>query len=787
MSTRLGGLLRAHRGAVGLSREALAERAGLSVEAIRALENGRRRYPRASTIEHLAGALGLPEAEQDELAQAAQRPAGPAVPRQLPADLADFVGRQQALDELVDALTAVPGHPGGAVLVAIAGMGGIGKTSLAVRAAQQTADEFPDGQLYVDLRGHGGDPVSALDALGRILRTLGVHDVPDEVAAASARYRSLLAGRRMLLVLDNAASTNQVGPLLPGTAETVTLVTSRRRLSALDGAKHLPLDLLSEAEGLELLASVAEHRTEQDPAGAAEVVRLCGRLPLALRIAGTYLADRPGLSVRQLAEALADEQSKLGVLSSTGLGDGVRSSLGVSIEALAASTRKVDQTAARALPLVSLLPGDDFSLRVAAAALELPLFEVETALEHLVDVNLLETPALRRYRIHDLIRAVGHDLALSTTTEEDRVALRLRVLDQYAAMLWRADELDPQSPVRVTWHDPAWAAGALDLPDLGSVFEEFDADRGNLVLATQAAAAGSSAEQGRVVRIAVGSSLACRHHRRWLEWKQLNQLAVGLVDERSDPMAAFMIHFDLGLAQAELGDFAGGADHLAVARRLAAELGDDEYEAKSLMNLAHMLEQADRLDEGRVAARESMAQAIRIGNENLEAYSRLVLGQIAGKEGESEAQRAAFEAAVEVVRRTDRPVRVAALQLTIAEAYRTTGRYDDAVDALRQAEVIHRALGSDGGVAEVLDHLGAVWFELGRYEQALGSQQDALKLALEVEAQDREASVRLRMGQTLAALGRVDEARAEWQAALRFYDSHGNPRSEQARKLLAGQ
>jgi tetratricopeptide (TPR) repeat protein len=205
------------------------------------------------------------------------------------------------------------------------------------------------------------------------------------------------------------------------------------------------------------------------------------------------------------------------------------------------------------------------------------------------------------------------------------------------------------------------------------------------------------------------------------------------------------------------------------------------------MNLAHMLEQAGRLDEGRVAAQDSMEQAIRLGHENLEAYSRLILGQIAGKEGEFETQRAAFEAAVDVVRRTDRPVRVAALQLTIAEAYLTTGRYDEAVGALRQAEVIHRALGSDGGVAEVLDHLGAVWFELGRYQDALESQQDALKLALEVEEQDREASVRLRMGQTLAALGRVDEARAEWQTALRFYDSHNSPRSEQVRSLLAGQ
>jgi tetratricopeptide (TPR) repeat protein/transcriptional regulator with XRE-family HTH domain len=772
-----------------LSREALAERAELSVEAIRALENGRRRYPRPSTIDQLVGALNLTTADHELLAQSARRPAAPSIPHQLPPDLSDFVGRDALVDELAGMLTATPGRFGGATLVAIAGMGGIGKTSLAVRAAKQSSAAFPDGQLYVDLRGHGGDPVPPLEVLGRILRTLGVPagDVPDEVAIAAGRYRSILAGRRVLLMLDNAASGAQVEPLLPGTAETVTVITSRRRLSELGGARHLALDLLSEAEGVELLGSVAENRTAQEPEAAVEIVRLCGLLPLALRIAGTYLADRPGLSLAQLAVDLADERSKLGVLSSTDAEVGVRSSLGVSIEALAAGARKVEQAAARALPLISLLPGDDFSLRAAAAALDLPSFEAEAALEHLVDVNLLETPALRRYRIHDLIRAIGNDLALAQTSEADREALRLRVLDQYVAVLWRVDELDPQSPLRTKWHDPAWSAGAMDLLDTESALDAFEADRNSLILTAQAAAAGSAAERLRVVRMAPGASLPCRYYRRWVEWKQLNELAAGLIDEQSDQLAAFMIHFDLGLAQAELGDFAGGALQLARARTLAAALGDAEYEAKSLMNLAHMLEQADLLTEGRAAAEDSLAQALRVGNEDLQSYSRLILGQIAGKEGDLEYQRVAFRAAITLVKGTDRPSRVAMQRMVIAESYRAAGQYDEALASLAQAESIYRSLDSDVGLAEVLDHRGAVWFELGRHKDALESLREALELASQHRLWDREANIRVRLGQTLAALGHQEQARAEWQSALRSYEGHGSPRTDRVRALLTGQ
>jgi tetratricopeptide (TPR) repeat protein/DNA-binding XRE family transcriptional regulator len=482
----------------------------------------------------------------------------------------------------------------------------------------------------------------------------------------------------------------------------------------------------------------------------------------------------------------------------TGLGGllrGHRAAAGLSREALA-ERAELSVEAIRALengrrryPRPSTVDQLAGALRLSAAEQELLAQSARRPVASSVPNQLPPDLAdfVGRYRLHDLIRAVGNDLVLTQTSETDREALRLRVLDQYVAMVWRVDELDPQSPLRTRWRDPAWSAGALDLADLQSAAEAAEADRANLILAAEAAAVGSTAERERVVRLAPGASLACRYYRRWPEWRQINAVAIGLIDEQADQLGAFLIHFDLGLAQAELGDLAGGSEHLATARRLAAALGDADYEAKSLMNLAHVLEQADLLDAGQVAAADSLAQALRLGNEDLEAYSRLVLGQIAGKEGDLETQREAFRTTIELVTRVERPSRAAALQMTIAESYRMTGQFEEALVSLRNAEAIYRSIDPVAGLAEVLDGLGAVWFELGRYQEALEAQRDGLRLALEARVRDREASIRVRLGQTLDALGQREEATVQWRSALGIYESHGSPRADLVKALLPDQ
>ncbi|GAB3810848.1 helix-turn-helix domain-containing protein [Kribbella italica] len=238
----LAELLREFRVAAGLTQEQLAERSELSVGAVATLETGRRRFPRPATLDALAEALGLSTTEAGVLREAAVRPSGESRSESLPADLEDFVGRADTLAQLTGVLSGA-GRQFGTVIAVVSGMGGVGKTALAVRAAHSLAAAFPDGQIYLNLRAHsGGEPVDPLEALTRVLRALGTPAarIPADVSTASARLRSLVADRKLLLVLDDARSAEQIQPLLPGVGESVVLVTSRTRLLALAGARQFP-------------------------------------------------------------------------------------------------------------------------------------------------------------------------------------------------------------------------------------------------------------------------------------------------------------------------------------------------------------------------------------------------------------------------------------------------------------------------------------------------------------------------------------------------------------------
>lgn len=299
MERDLGGLLRDHRLAAGLTQEALAGHAGLSPQAIGALERGERRHPHQHTTTRLAEALGLTDEQRTELVAAARRvprprpaadrtaaPQGQAAPRQLPAPLSRFTGRKPEADAMVSALTRVGGVP----VCAVSGMGGVGKTALSLQVAHQVSEHFPDGQLYLDLRG-GNRPLDTRVAMSQVLHALGIRDVPEDGFASAAAYRSALAGRRLLLILDNAASSRQVADLLPGAPGSAAIVTSRQALDALPQAFQVRLDVLSIDEGLELLAAVlGEDRVDAEYADAAALVGVCGRLPLAIQIAGARLA-----------------------------------------------------------------------------------------------------------------------------------------------------------------------------------------------------------------------------------------------------------------------------------------------------------------------------------------------------------------------------------------------------------------------------------------------------------------------------------------------------------------
>jgi DNA-binding SARP family transcriptional activator len=340
-------------------------------------------------------------------------PRGP-VPRQLPAAVDNLRGREAELASL-DELFGDDGTTRRAARIGvISGMPGAGKSALAVHWAHRLAGRFGDGQLYADLRGSAPRPLEPLEVLGRFLRALGADaaTIPTDVEEASAAFRSQVAGRRVLLVLDDAAGAAQVAPLLPASPGCAVLVTSRRALPGLEGAAHLRLGVLEPAGAVALLGRLAgEDRVAAEPAAAAAVARCCGWLPLALRAAGARLAARPTWPVAALAERLADPRRRLDELELGGTG--VRASLEASWQCLRGGGDPADRTAAAAFALLGALDGGRVSMPVVARLLQVPDATAEQALERLVDAHLLETPAPGRYRLHGLPRLYARELGRS--------------------------------------------------------------------------------------------------------------------------------------------------------------------------------------------------------------------------------------------------------------------------------------------------------------------------------------------------------------------------------------
>jgi DNA-binding SARP family transcriptional activator len=366
----------------------------------------------------------------------AGRPPGLAsVPAQLPAGIGDFTGRDDAVRRLAESLRFESGQPvpGAVIIAAVTGPGGIGKTTLALHVAHRIAADFPDGQFYVNLRGTTTQPLATAAVLGRLLRDLGADPgtIPAGDEERAARYRSLLAGRRVLLLLDDAHDSAQVTPLLPGTHGCAVLVTSRGQLADLTTSARLALDVLTHTEAQQLFSRVSgAERAVAEPEAVDAVLRACAGLPLAVRVAAARLAARRSWTVRTLAERLADERYRLDELS---VGDlAVRASLQASYQSLARSGVPADAGLARAFRLLGLAQVPDLSVPAAAALLDLPVRETERVLERLVDGNLVQAITPGRYRMHDLLRIFATERAEAEETGQDRMSAIMRLLTWYA-------------------------------------------------------------------------------------------------------------------------------------------------------------------------------------------------------------------------------------------------------------------------------------------------------------------------------------------------------------------
>jgi len=443
------GVLRGLRIQAGLTQEELAAAAGLSSRAISYLERGVVATPHRDTVRLLAGALRLEGPARAEFEAAAR---GRAVPtpaaaggtaagwaawRGLPRDIASFTGRERELAELADAAAGAADSGRVVGIHAIGGMAGIGKTAFAVHAAHRLAPRFPDGQLFLPLHGHtpGQRPAGPADALASLLQAIGVPAarIPAGLEPRTALWRDRAAGRRLLVILDDAAGSDQVRPLLPGSADSLVLVTSRRRLTALEEARPISLDTLPPPEAAGLLVRLAARPglSPADPA-VAEIIRLCGFLPLAIGMVARQLHHHPAWTGPGRSAELAGAASRLGLLATENVSVAAAFDL---------SYANLSETQRRLFRRLGLHPGPDIDAHAAAALDGTGLAAARRGLEDLYDQCLLTEPAPGRYRLHDLLREHARDLAARRDPGDDRAAAATRLLDYYQHTAARANAL----------------------------------------------------------------------------------------------------------------------------------------------------------------------------------------------------------------------------------------------------------------------------------------------------------------------------------------------------------
>jgi DNA-binding SARP family transcriptional activator/Flp pilus assembly protein TadD len=705
---------------------------------------------------------------------AADPPAGHRRRSDLPGDVADFAGRG---DEVQRLLAALGGDDTGAravVISAIDGMAGIGKTTLAVHVAHRLADRYPDGQLFVDLHGHtaGTPPTDSAAALDVLLRAVGVPGdrLPESVEERAGLWRAELADRRMLVVLDNAASAAQVRPLLPGAAGSLVLVTSRQRLTDLDTAHTLSLDLLPAADALALFTRiVGTDRVGAEAEAAREVVRLCGHLPLALRIAGARLRTRPAWTVAHLADRLGDARRRLAELT---VGD--RSVAA----AFALSYQHLPPARQRLFRLLGLHPGPSFDAFLAAVLADLPVDEADGLLEDLLDAHLVQQPAPGRYRLHDLLRDHAAGTAASAEPAEDRQHAVGRLLDYYLHTARRAAaRLDP----RTGRPGPAPGTPPAAGPELDTYQRALDwceAERANLT-----AVIGYASAQGWHTHTwHLASALWRFFVLRGYSDDALTTLGLALAaaDRLDEPSLQAEALGSLGLAYQRLGRYVEAVDHQRRALALYQQVGDGAGEAAACTSLGlvyHLLGRYDEALDHQARALDLYRQA---GDARGQGRALTSLAFVHTRLGRYERAREACAAAVGLSRQVgDAECEGIALD-TLGIVAQRLGRFEEAHDHYQQALRVRREIGDRHGEGNALTDLGTLYRQLGQVDEALRHHDEALALIREVGDRSTESQILNNLADAYAAAGQPDAARRHHEQALALAGATHN-RYQQAR------
>jgi DNA-binding SARP family transcriptional activator/tetratricopeptide (TPR) repeat protein len=690
----------------------------------------------------LADGLGLDPGPELQAAQkAVLKPSDPAPipgpveqvhPAQLPADIAVFNGRRSELAGLEALLPPDDGDPA-APIVTFGGMAGVGKTTLAVHFAHRVAERFGDGQLYVDLRGfHPAETaMSPGEAIRGFLDALGVpaQRIPADVDAQAALYRSLLADRRILVLLDNARDTEQVRPLLPGAAGCLTLVTSRNQLRGLvarEGARSTPLDLLTAAEAREFIVRrLGAERVARNPRAVGDLITRCGRLPLALAVVSARAALNPSFPLETIAAELDASRDSLAAFEGEDSASDARSVFSWSYRALSSS-------AARLFRLLSVHPGPECTLSAAAALAGQAVAEVRPILAELTQVQLISERVPGRYGIHDLLRVYAGELA----EEEESSAGYARLFDYY---LHSADAAERElAPGRAHIELPAQRQEVRPerFADPRTAAAWLDAERTVLLEAIAL-----DAERGSGCYSWTLASLLEIYLDRQGRWEdQLKAQSTALAAARRAGDLAGQAHAQraLGFVNGRLERAQAADEHLSRALTQFEELSDPDNQARVYRNLAF---QTNR--------RGSYAQSLEYYRHALARY-----------------------------RRTGSKVGEAGTFNEIGFTYLLSGGYNQALVECRQALALHQEIGDRNGAAATWDTLGCAHLHLGQHSDALHCFQQALRIYRAIHDRYLEADTLSHLGDAELAAGSRRRAADAWEAALEILEPVGHPDAE---------
>jgi DNA-binding SARP family transcriptional activator/tetratricopeptide (TPR) repeat protein len=698
----------------------------------------------------VANAAGAPGDVSDPPAgeSPAREPAEPAGPKappppaQLPADIADFTGRTAQAGLVRDGLVRdEPGSgPGTVRIVVVAGAAGLGKTTLAVHAAHQVRDRFPDGQLFVHLSGASGQPAVPGEVLARFLLELGVDggEIPAGEEERAALYRTRLTGRRVLIMLDDARDAAQVRPLLPGSASCAVLVTTRNRTPKLLSGEFVDLGTLAAPEALELFSRITgDARPSAEPEATAEILRACAGLPLAVRICAARLATRPQWRVETMAARLRDKRRRLDELQ---VGDlEVRATFQVSYDSLSSNRRQSDP--ARAFRLLGLWQGQRISLPAAAALAGERADVVAGTLEALVDANLLESPEPDSYLLHDLLRLFATERAQAEETLEARLGAVRRLLQWYLATAAAAAAVLSPHRYRIPDEEPTVPGQRPGSPE--DALAWYDHEHANVITAVRQAAAAGLHDAAWRLSTALFPLFIRRSN--WADCVTAQRIAVSSARQAgSRPGEAWALHY-LGSGLARLGD-AEALSCLQQASALRREMTDTAGAARTAIALVEALYWI----RGPQAAYDYSLQCLALLRQ---AADPALLGIGLNNHG---------------------------------EVCRDLGKADEATECLQEALGILTSTGGGNGRGHVLENLGRLHLECGRLTQAIASLADAHRLHLTSGDLMGQAAALKYLGQAQCSAGRADEARESLRAALAiFKDLKDTAEVENIQSMLA--